>query len=276
MATIPEVAAAGIRRRTRQAAERGAADGLAFRQAPHERGAWRRTGRRNSPSFEHHPAAAASLGQVHRARSLDGAQLACKLQYPDMQSAVEADLRQLEILFAIHRRMEPAIDTREIAKEIGARIREELDYRREAKHAALYRAMLADAGTIRVPRVVAGAVDRAAAHPDWLDGRQLLAHKDATPRAAQPARHGHVHRLVVPVQPLRRDPRRPASRQLHGLRGRRRAGRHQPARLWLHPHLSAELRRRRGRSLPRPSHRRRRARRSRLRDLGFQASSTAT
>src|SRR5438552_14320447 len=67
-------------------------------------------------SFEHHPAAAASLGQVHRARAHDGAELACKLQYPDMQSAVEADLRQLGVIFAIHRRMDPAIDTTEIAK----------------------------------------------------------------------------------------------------------------------------------------------------------------
>ena len=78
--------------------------------------------------FEHHPAAAASLGQVHRARAHDGAALACKLQYADMQSAVEADLSQLDLLFAIHRRMDPAIDTTEIAKEIGARMREELDY----------------------------------------------------------------------------------------------------------------------------------------------------
>src|SRR6185312_12629618 len=59
-------------------------------------------------SFEHHPAAAASLGQVHRARSLDDAELACKLQYADMQSAVEADLRQLGLLFAIRRRFDPA------------------------------------------------------------------------------------------------------------------------------------------------------------------------
>src|ERR1700677_377906 len=95
-------------------------------------------------SFEHHPAAAASLGQVHRARSHDGAALACKLQYPDMQSAVEADLQQLEWLLAIRRRLEPAIDTTEMAGEIGARIREELDYQREAKHAALYRTILAD------------------------------------------------------------------------------------------------------------------------------------
>src|SRR6202051_4630906 len=85
-------------------------------------------------SFEHHSAAAASLGQVHRARALDGSELACKLQYPDMQSAVEADLQQLQWSFAIHRRMDPAIDTSEIGKEIGARVREELDYRREAKH----------------------------------------------------------------------------------------------------------------------------------------------
>src|ERR1700733_10723915 len=104
-------------------------------------------------SFEHHPAAAASLGQVHRARAHDGSDLACKLQYPDMQSAVEADLRQLQWLFAIHRRMDPAVDTTEIAKEIGARVREELDYFREAKHAALYRAILADTEQVRVPRV---------------------------------------------------------------------------------------------------------------------------
>src|SRR6266542_1216685 len=89
--------------------------------------------------FEHHPAAAASLGQVHRAQALDGAELACKLQYADMQSAVEADLKQLAVLFAIRRRFDPAIDTREIIKEIGARMREELDYHREAKNVALYR-----------------------------------------------------------------------------------------------------------------------------------------
>ena len=49
--------------------------------------------------FDLAPAAAASLGQVHRATSLDGETLACKLQYPDMASAVEVDLSQLELLF---------------------------------------------------------------------------------------------------------------------------------------------------------------------------------
>ena len=127
-------------------------------------------------SFEHHPAAAASLGQVHRARAHDGAALACKLQYPDMQSAVEADLRQLNLIFAIHRRMDPAIDTTEIAKEIGARIREELDYIREAKHVALYRAMLAGIDLIRVPKPWPELSTGRLLTLDWLDGTRMLAH----------------------------------------------------------------------------------------------------
>ncbi|HEX3440475.1 MAG TPA: AarF/UbiB family protein, partial [Pseudolabrys sp.] len=81
-------------------------------------------------AFEHQPAAAASLGQVHRATALGGEALACKLQYPDMQSAVEADLQQLKLLFTLRKRFDPAIDTSEIGVEIAARLREELDYQR--------------------------------------------------------------------------------------------------------------------------------------------------
>jgi predicted unusual protein kinase regulating ubiquinone biosynthesis (AarF/ABC1/UbiB family) len=130
-------------------------------------------------SFGHHPAAAASLGQVHRARAHDGAELACKLQYPDMQSAVEADLKQLQLIFAIHRRMDPVIDTTEIAKEIGARIREELDYRREARHVMLYHIMLEGIDAIRVPRVMPELSTGRLLTLDWLEGRRLLDHKDA-------------------------------------------------------------------------------------------------
>jgi predicted unusual protein kinase regulating ubiquinone biosynthesis (AarF/ABC1/UbiB family) len=127
--------------------------------------------------FEHVPAAAASLGQVHRARAHNGAALACKLQYPDMQSAVEADLQQLGWLFAIHRRMDPAIDTTEIAKEIAARVREELDYEREAKHVALYRAMLAPISVIRVPAAWPELSTKRLLTLDWLEGKRLLAFK---------------------------------------------------------------------------------------------------
>jgi predicted unusual protein kinase regulating ubiquinone biosynthesis (AarF/ABC1/UbiB family) len=129
--------------------------------------------------FEHQPAAAASLGQVHRAKAFDGSGLACKLQYADMESAVEADIRQLEILFAIRRRFDPAIDTSEIIKEIGARVREELDYRREAKHVALYRDMLSDVDLIRVPQVWPKLSTGRLLTLDWLEGSKLLDHKDA-------------------------------------------------------------------------------------------------
>ena len=123
------------------------------------------TGRSKFASFEHHPAAAASLGQVHRgafASTAPRSPASCNI--PTCSRPSKPTCKQLELIFAIHRRMDPAIDTTEIAKEIGARIREELDYRREAKHVALYRIMLADIDAIRVPKVVAGAVDRAAAH----------------------------------------------------------------------------------------------------------------
>jgi predicted unusual protein kinase regulating ubiquinone biosynthesis (AarF/ABC1/UbiB family) len=129
--------------------------------------------------FEHHPAAAASLGQVHRARSLDGTELACKLQYADMQSAVAADLSQLQLLFAIHRRMDPVIDTTEIYKEISARVREELDYHREAKHAALYREMLDGIDQIRVPQVWPELSTQRLLTQDWLEGRKLLDYKSS-------------------------------------------------------------------------------------------------
>ncbi|EJW13523.1 Ubiquinone biosynthesis monooxygenase UbiB [Rhodovulum sp. PH10] len=130
-------------------------------------------------SFEHHPAAAASLGQVHRAKAHSGAALACKLQYADMQSAVEADLQQLGWLFAIHRRMDPAIDTSEMLKEIASRVREELDYEREAKHVALYRTVLADAPEIRVPNVWPELSTKRLITLDWLEGRKLLEFKSA-------------------------------------------------------------------------------------------------
>jgi predicted unusual protein kinase regulating ubiquinone biosynthesis (AarF/ABC1/UbiB family) len=129
-------------------------------------------------SFERDAAAAASLGQVHRAVSLAGEPLAVKLQYPDMASAVEADLRQLQLLFSLHRRMDPAIDTTEIAEEIAARLREELDYDREARHIRLYRDVLAEVSEISVPAVHDALSTRRLLTMGWLDGRRLTEFKD--------------------------------------------------------------------------------------------------
>ncbi|MDX5367199.1 MAG: AarF/UbiB family protein [Alphaproteobacteria bacterium] len=129
-------------------------------------------------SFEREAAAAASLGQVHRASSLDGEALAVKLQYPDMQSAVDADLKQLGMIFSIHRRMDRAIDTREIHAEIGERLREELDYRREAAHMRLYADIFRDDQRIAVPRVFDELSTRRLLTMNWLDGRPILSFRD--------------------------------------------------------------------------------------------------
>lgn len=129
--------------------------------------------------FDHQPAAAASLGQVHRATGLDGSALAVKLQYPDMQSAVEADLKQLELVFAIHGRLDGAIDTREMRKEIAERVREELDYRREARHLRLYGGVLANEALVRVPALEPDLSTLRLLSMSWLDGEPLLAFKEA-------------------------------------------------------------------------------------------------
>ena len=129
-------------------------------------------------SFDRNPAAAASLGQVHKAVSHEGRALAVKLQYPDMQSAVEADLGQLGLLLRLQRRFSPEIDTTEIAKELTERLREELDYEREAKHAALYRLMLAGDALVRVPEPIPALSTKRLLSMEWLDGKPLLTFAD--------------------------------------------------------------------------------------------------
>ena len=124
--------------------------------------------------FELTPAAAASLGQVHRAVGLDGRALAVKLQYPDMQSAVESDLAQMRAVMALGRQMFGQVDTREIAVEISERIREELDYAREAKAMALYRGFFAGRDDIAAPAPIAGLSTGRLLTMTWLEGRGLM------------------------------------------------------------------------------------------------------
>jgi len=125
-------------------------------------------------SFEKEAAFAASLGQVHRATLQDGTEAAAKLQYPDMTSALEADLNQLKLIFAIGQRFDPAIRTDEIHAEITTRLREELDYRREARHVALYRHMLRDEPGVHVPEVVPSHSTDRLLTMTWLQGEPLL------------------------------------------------------------------------------------------------------
>ena len=124
--------------------------------------------------FGREAAAAASLGQVHRATGPDGRDLACKLQYPDMKSVVEADLKQLKVVFAIYQRYDRAIDTSSILAEIAARLREELDYDLEARHMALYTSMLAREPGVHVPEGVAELSTDRLLTMTWLEGDRLM------------------------------------------------------------------------------------------------------
>ncbi len=125
-------------------------------------------------SFERTAAHAASLGQVHRATAKDGTALACKLQYPDMASAVEADLKQLKLVFGIYERYDKAIATKQIHAEIAARLREELDYVRERRHMAMYRTILAGEDTVHVPDAVDELSTARLLTMNWLDGQAMM------------------------------------------------------------------------------------------------------
>ncbi len=125
-------------------------------------------------TFEREAAHAASLGQVHKATGTDGTLYACKLQYPDMTAAVEADLNQLKLVFGIYARTDKAIDTSNIHTEISSRLREELDYNREGRHMALYRDMLEFEENVHVPKRVDELSTDRLLTMSWLDGEPLM------------------------------------------------------------------------------------------------------
>jgi predicted unusual protein kinase regulating ubiquinone biosynthesis (AarF/ABC1/UbiB family) len=124
--------------------------------------------------FEKTAARAASLGQVHRATARDGRALACKLQYPDMASAVEADLRQLKLAMSLYERYDRAVTTGEIHAEISDRLREELDYEREAAHMRLYGEILRGEPGVALPVALPELSTRRLLTMTWLDGAPIL------------------------------------------------------------------------------------------------------
>ena len=131
--------------------------------------------------FGQDAAAAASLGQVHRARLPDGTDVACKLQYPDMPSVVEADLRQLRLALSVYHRMDNAIQNEEIYKELSERLREELDYEREAAQMRLYTLMLKGVDRVTVPVPIPAFSTKRLLTMTWLPGRALQSVVDEDP-----------------------------------------------------------------------------------------------
>jgi predicted unusual protein kinase regulating ubiquinone biosynthesis (AarF/ABC1/UbiB family) len=132
-------------------------------------------------SFSREAVAAASLGQVHKAVLHDGTDVACKLQYPDMRSAIDADLKQLKIILSLFERYDKTVSTKFIHEELASRLYEELDYKREARHQALYRDMLRKEKNVHVPEVYEDLSTDRLLVSRWVDGDKLLSFIDAHP-----------------------------------------------------------------------------------------------
>ncbi len=130
--------------------------------------------------FEEEAAAAASLGQVHKAIGLDGKHLACKLQYPDMKSAIEADLAQLKVLFSFYETYDKTVKTKNVQEELKIRLLEELDYKREAASMGLYNYMLQGEANVHVPQPVEELSTDRLITANWLEGKPILSYKDAS------------------------------------------------------------------------------------------------
>ncbi len=116
---------------------------------------------------------AASLGQVHQAISLSGEKLACKLQYPDMQSATTADLNQLKLCLKLYDAYLGALKTEEVLAEVTARLNEELDYTLEADNIALYRKIFAGNDSINIPKTYDELSTDKLLTMEWLDGKHI-------------------------------------------------------------------------------------------------------
>ncbi len=125
-------------------------------------------------SFGQEASAAASLGQVHKAVLHDGRNVACKLQYPDMQSAISADLSQLKMMFSLYESFDKSIITSGIHAELKDRLYEELDYQLEAKHTQLYAKMLQDEDGVRVADIVPELSTSRLLTSTWLDGDKIM------------------------------------------------------------------------------------------------------
>ena len=132
----------------------------------------------NFINFDKEATKAASLGQVHKAILPNKKIVACKLQYPDMESAVSADLSQLKMIFSIYQSYNKAIKTDEVYKEITDRLKEELDYIREKKLMNVFRNIFSKSNFVHIPEVIEDLSTKRLLTMSWLEGDSILKFKN--------------------------------------------------------------------------------------------------
>jgi predicted unusual protein kinase regulating ubiquinone biosynthesis (AarF/ABC1/UbiB family)/HSP20 family molecular chaperone IbpA len=121
--------------------------------------------------FDDQPAAAASIGQVHRAVWPDGRQVAVKIQYPGAGKALISDFNQLSRFARLFGALMPGLDTKPLLAELRAKVAEELDYRLEAAAQQAFAAAYAGDPDVCVPPVI--FVSDHVLVSEWLDGTPL-------------------------------------------------------------------------------------------------------
>ena len=129
-------------------------------------------------SFDKKAIKAASLGQVHKAKA-NGIIIACKLQYPDMISIVDADLKQLKLIFSIYGTWDKTIKTKDIYEELTNRLKEELDYNKEQKNMLLFNEILKNEKYIKVPKPIKKLSTDKLLTMTWLEGDSIMNWKKA-------------------------------------------------------------------------------------------------
>lgn len=120
--------------------------------------------------FDEEPFAIASLGQVHRARTTDGEEVAVKVQHPGVAEAVEADLRSFGFVGPVIRRLAPGLDAGALLTEIRERISDELDYEVEAQHQRRLERRFRGHPHVRLPRVHTGLSARRVLVTEYVSG----------------------------------------------------------------------------------------------------------
>ena len=135
---------------------------------------------KNFKEFDKDATRAASLGQVHKAKLINNEIVACKLQYPDMASAVSADLSQLKMIFSIYQSYNKAIKTEEVYKEVTERLNEELDYEREKKLMKVFRNIFSKINFVHVPRTYEKFSTKKLLTMSWLEGDPILNFKKSS------------------------------------------------------------------------------------------------
>lgn len=123
--------------------------------------------------FDERAFAAASIGQVHRATTVDGDDVVVKIQYPGVAEAVETDLRNATLLLPLVRRLAPGLDARALAAELRERIGEELDYELEAANQRRIERLMRGHPFVRIPRVHLDLCTRRVLVSEYVDGERF-------------------------------------------------------------------------------------------------------